>query len=363
MAKVGFLVGTQAEYDASSKDQYTLYWITDTKRLYKGSVLYGVGAEATQAAAGLLSAEDKRKLDAIAAGSMRFVGVFPALDDVPAPHNDGDVIIVDTIEYIWAQNKWNELGHEGNYLTVAAAEATYLKKVDAEATYLKQVDAASIYETKAAIAELTEKLEKEIKTAAASAAGVTSFHIQSTDGVNGVITGNIGQNDMRIFIPADASFHDQEVGPGGDQRKFYFGMRVYAPDNDYDGCRNGQYDHYDEHFTEIQELMTDEAGRKYRDFWLPVAAKQGDGSWQNYATLTKYAEGLFMGFNYLIEWYKDNELQAIASKRINLVSTKDALYDNRDWATARVSYRVDEVEKKVQAVEGALTWGNIADHL
>ena len=42
----------------------------DTQRLYKGDKLFGVGLEATQQFAGLLSAEDKKKLDALVAGSI-----------------------------------------------------------------------------------------------------------------------------------------------------------------------------------------------------------------------------------------------------------------------------------------------------
>ena len=64
-----FKVGTRAQFDAIvTKSETTLYWLSDTQELYKGDVLFGTGALATQAAAGLLSAEDKAKLDALVAG-------------------------------------------------------------------------------------------------------------------------------------------------------------------------------------------------------------------------------------------------------------------------------------------------------
>lgn len=70
MANVLFKTGTRAQFDAIvTKSETTLYWLTDTQELYKGNVLYGKGALATQSAAGLLSAEDKAKLDALVAGS------------------------------------------------------------------------------------------------------------------------------------------------------------------------------------------------------------------------------------------------------------------------------------------------------
>lgn len=67
---VKFYFGTQAKYDALiEKNPLALYFIEETQRLYKGDILLGTGAEASAAAAGLLSAEDYASLQAlIAAG-------------------------------------------------------------------------------------------------------------------------------------------------------------------------------------------------------------------------------------------------------------------------------------------------------
>lgn len=51
------------------KDSLALYWIAETSELYKGDQLFGVGALATKEAAGLLSAEDKARLDELVAAS------------------------------------------------------------------------------------------------------------------------------------------------------------------------------------------------------------------------------------------------------------------------------------------------------
>lgn len=51
-----------------TKDSLALYWISETSELYKGDQLFGTGAIATKNAAGLLSAEDKAKLDKLVAG-------------------------------------------------------------------------------------------------------------------------------------------------------------------------------------------------------------------------------------------------------------------------------------------------------
>lgn len=66
---VKFYFGSQAKYDAlSAKNPLALYFIEDTQRLYKGEVLLATGAEASAQYAGLMSAEDKVKLDALVAG-------------------------------------------------------------------------------------------------------------------------------------------------------------------------------------------------------------------------------------------------------------------------------------------------------
>lgn len=71
MANVLFKFGTRAQYDALiTKDVNALYWLMDTQELYRGETLFGKGIAATQAAAGLLSAEDKQRLDALVASGI-----------------------------------------------------------------------------------------------------------------------------------------------------------------------------------------------------------------------------------------------------------------------------------------------------
>ena len=58
-----FKIGTRAQFDAIvTKNQNTLYWLSDTQELYKGDILFGKGALASETASGLLSAEDYKKL-------------------------------------------------------------------------------------------------------------------------------------------------------------------------------------------------------------------------------------------------------------------------------------------------------------
>ena len=71
-----------------TKDSLALYWIAETSELYKGDQLFGTGVLATQAAAGLLSAEDKAKLDELVAG-----GGLSKLIPV-----DGSIVVADTVD-------------------------------------------------------------------------------------------------------------------------------------------------------------------------------------------------------------------------------------------------------------------------
>lgn len=44
-SKIIFYEGTQEEYDSSSKDENGIYFITDSKAIYKGSVKYSGESE------------------------------------------------------------------------------------------------------------------------------------------------------------------------------------------------------------------------------------------------------------------------------------------------------------------------------
>lgn len=74
MANVIFKRGTKAQYDElETKSLNTLYWLKDVQELWMGDILFGVGRQATEELAGLLSAEDKRKLDALVAGTFDLI--------------------------------------------------------------------------------------------------------------------------------------------------------------------------------------------------------------------------------------------------------------------------------------------------
>ena len=65
---VRFYFGSQNKYDLlPEKNPLALYFIEDTQRLYKGEILLATGTDATSMASGLMSSEDKMKLETLIA--------------------------------------------------------------------------------------------------------------------------------------------------------------------------------------------------------------------------------------------------------------------------------------------------------
>ena len=87
MANVKFLsVKLKSTFDnLETKDSLALYWIEQTQELYKGNILFGTGAFASETAAGLLSAEDYKKLQEL-------INAGAAINLTPV---DGSIVIED----------------------------------------------------------------------------------------------------------------------------------------------------------------------------------------------------------------------------------------------------------------------------
>lgn len=81
-SNVIFKFGTKEKHDAlETKDPHTLYFLADVLELWKGDELYGKGSTATALAAGLMSAADKAKLDALDANGTTGEYVLTAADN------------------------------------------------------------------------------------------------------------------------------------------------------------------------------------------------------------------------------------------------------------------------------------------
>lgn len=135
MANVIFKQGTRAQYDAiTTKDSNTLYWLSDTLELYKGTALYAKGTEATALASGLMSAADKAKLDALSAGGAAGLSAVDA-SVVLGTGEDGTT----TIGVQVSQEAGNtlELKSDGLFVAPAASNVEFVveKQTTAEEGY------------------------------------------------------------------------------------------------------------------------------------------------------------------------------------------------------------------------------------
>lgn len=97
---------------------------------YGDAVTYNVDAAVAESGTGLITsgavhAYVTEYVTNITGGAMTFLGIK---DELPATGNPGEVVIVGTAEYVYADGKWNLYGDEGIYATIAGVEEAYVKK-------------------------------------------------------------------------------------------------------------------------------------------------------------------------------------------------------------------------------------------
>lgn len=97
---------------------------------YGAAVTYNVDAAVAENGEGLITAGAVHKyvtqyVTDITGSAMTFLGIK---DELPATGNPGEVVIVGTAEYVYADGKWNLYGDEGIYATIAGVDAAYVKK-------------------------------------------------------------------------------------------------------------------------------------------------------------------------------------------------------------------------------------------
>lgn len=97
---------------------------------YGDAVTYNVDSTIAENGAGLVTAGVIHKyvtdyVTNITGGAMTFLGIK---DELPATGNPGDVVIVGTAEYVYAEGEWHLYGDEGVYATIAGVDEAYVKK-------------------------------------------------------------------------------------------------------------------------------------------------------------------------------------------------------------------------------------------
>lgn len=157
MANVSFKFGTRAKYDELlAHDSNTLYWLLDTQELYRGDVLFGTGAEATDKAAGLLSPEDKANLDRLVKSGI--TGLTPIDSSVSIDIADG----VAKIGVAISKEDGNIINVEDDGLFVSASNIDDAVKYTVERQSESTDGYAVTYKLKKTVGEISEFVGDEI---------------------------------------------------------------------------------------------------------------------------------------------------------------------------------------------------------
>lgn len=387
MANVIFKFGTRAQYDALiTKEEHTLYWLSDTQELMKGDVCYGKGSNATQQAAGLLSSEDKKKLDELSA-----TGVFnlvPSDASVIVGEADGNKTIGIQLSKV-----------EGNILTIkddglfAKVETMPLESVIGLKERLEAVEQAvvggvhyrgavdtyddlpvdaaegDLYEVREDASEWCFNGEKWFeygktvdidlsgfagKDEVRSIAKLVNYEVSHKP--YGALV-NYADEEIRVMCPADTAWALQTSGAGSDPNAYYIGFKAYAPSDDVVSFKEDLAeiitDNTMYYFENNDFAGIDEYGRKYSIVWLPAAKyDEESATWIYHGD--KSSEEKYIGWYYSVEWYNaDGKKVAADTIRINL--------SNENCHANAAPYFMQKYAKveDVQAVENAMKWQDI----
>ena len=155
------------------------------------------------------------------------------------------------------------------------------------------------------------------------------------------------QNDLRILVPSNAAFEQQQTGDGATTGVYYVGLRCWAPSMDARSCHKGS--------SEAELATTDaiqfdsETGRPYADMWLPVAREE-NGVWTSY--VANQPDGRYPGWNFEIHWLdiNGNEI-AFKARRVSITNEKNFL-THKDWYIGGIESNVTTLKEAVALLQG-----------
>ena len=132
------------------------------------------------------------------------------------------------------------------------------------------------------------------------------------------------QKEIRILIPEDAEFKQQQVGENGNPNMWYFQLKAYAPEGAVYFKEDDLEEIEDETLYTFEDKFAgvDKHGRKYSTGWLAGAMKSGD-SWVYFGKNS--TKDHMIGFFYTVEWYNE-EKQLIGMDRIRINLTNKSCH-------------------------------------
>ena len=172
---------------------------------------------------------------------------------------------------------------------------------------------------------------------------------------------NIREEEIRIWCAKD--FYHQSSGVNADPNSYYIGLKIYAPSNDVFSFKESIDTKISDptmyYFTDNEFAGIDEFGRKYSIIWLPVANYDSeDDSWTYYGDKSSVKK--YIGWNYIVEWYNEQELKIAANTiRINLTNA-ECHYNNEPYFMSSINInKLTQDENDVLILYGGSATDNI----
>ena len=210
-------VKLKSTFDAlKTKDSFALYWIEETKELFKGETLFGTGALATEKAAGLLSAEDYAALKVLVASGGGISNLKPVDGTISISDVDGGKAIGVSI----AQKENNAIvAVEGGLFvpTTVVPEYSIEKQSEAESGY------AVSYKLKKTVGEEVSYVGDAINIAKDMMLKSATLEIVASENVpyDGAVVGDPyikmtfnDANTSNIYIPVKGLVDTYTAGAG-----------------------------------------------------------------------------------------------------------------------------------------------------
>lgn len=186
-------------------------------------------------------------------------------------------------------------------------------------------------------AALNEKISSNLED--------TEFELVKDSKVNFKLDNS--QNDLRILVPDDAVFEQQQTGEGAANGVYYVGLRCWAPSKEARSCHKGSNE--TELATTDAIYFDEKTGRPYADMWLPVAS-QTDGVWTSY--VASQPDGKYPGWNFEIHWLDiDGNEIAFKTKRISITNQKNFI-NHKDWYIGGMESSINTLKETIATMQG-----------
>lgn len=246
-------------------------------------------------------------------GGVRYCGAVDKFEDLPTDASVGHLyeVYADNSEWCWNGKKWFEYGKTVNVPTMS---------------------------------EIVDEIRSVVK----------SVNYEITNKPTGTLV-NYTDDEIRIMLPADTKYSQQNVGSTGDASNYYIALKAYAPSDDVVSFKEDMAqiisDNTMHYFENNSFAGVDSYGRKYSIVWLAVAAYDvTSGAWTYYGE--KSTTQRYIGWDYSIEWFNADGVKVAADTiRINLA--------NEDCYTTINPYYVSKLENQIAELEQGYTWGDI----